>query len=217
MKISLLVSSILLTGGIFLLVVSQSETNFHEHKLRNNYLSQNYSFALLGDSHFAYFDCRKFLPQFNFVNFGIGGNTSSDMLWRLNPVINSKVKHCLIIAGTNDCLQNFPLNETIKNLYQICNTLIDQNVTVAIHTIPNLSNSIVQSEIYNIRIDQLNTQIRIIAQNENLCLIELNKNLCPNGELPPQLTYDGIHLNKNGYNIWAMLINDYLNNTTTTR
>ncbi len=217
MKINFFLICILLICGIILLVVSDSGNQLHRQKNKDNFFSQNSCFALLGDSHFALFDYQKLLPQTNIINYSISSNTTGQMLSRLKSVIRSKAKYCLIMGGTNNCFQDIPINSTLTDLRMITKALQDHDIIVVIHTIPNLSVFVNQAETYNIWINQLNSQIRKLAQAENLQLIDLNINLCPEGVLPAYLTCDGIHLNRKGYMIWAMLINDYINSITTIR
>ena len=110
---------ILLVGGITLFCVCKSREDKCAQKYWNNFLSKKYNFALFGDSHFEFLDYKKLLQQDDIINFGIRGETTRDMLLRMKPVIDSEVKHCLIMAGTNDCLYDFPVNTTINNLQNI--------------------------------------------------------------------------------------------------
>jgi len=56
----------------------------------------------------------------------------------------------------------------------------------------------------------LNQLLKALCFKKNISFINLNTVLSDNSRLQPQLTTDGIHLNNKGYELWAIIIKDYL-------
>lgn len=56
----------------------------------------------------------------------------------------------------------------------------------------------------NANIQQLNVELRKLATEYNYPYIDLASYFAdPNGQLPPRLTSDGLHLSNEGYIIWC--------------
>ncbi|MDO5650992.1 MAG: GDSL-type esterase/lipase family protein [Moraxella sp.] len=74
-------------------------------------------------------------------NMGTNGNTTADVLNRLDTVIAKKPKLVLLGIGGNDVLRRVNSSETKNNLVNIINTLKGNNIDVVLIAQPHLSAS----------------------------------------------------------------------------
>ena len=75
------------------------------------------------------------------VNMGINGNTTQDVLERLDSVIAQKPALVLLGIGGNDVLRRVSSEQTKANLIQIINTLQTHNIPAVLIAQPHLSAS----------------------------------------------------------------------------
>lgn len=75
--------------------------------------------AFLGDSHTANSDWDLLLGCRDTANYGVGGETSAKIMVRLEQVIAAKPRFVIVMAGTNDAIQNVPPETTIANIETI--------------------------------------------------------------------------------------------------
>jgi len=63
-------------------------------------------------------------------NFGISGNTTTQMLARLSTVVAANLDVCVIHGGTNDLTNSVPFGTIISNLNSIYTTLLNTNTII---------------------------------------------------------------------------------------
>ena len=82
--------------------------------------------VFMGDSIFAGWqeDVPSFFAEHNFLNKGISGHTTGDMLLRFQrDVLANSPEVCVILAGTNDVAQNkgpMTHQQTVDNIISMC-------------------------------------------------------------------------------------------------
>lgn len=138
----------------------------------------------------------------NAVNFGIGGDTSLGVLKRtLNYKSIYRAKRVIISVGHNDFKVKKKI-KTINNLKLILD-LIPKDIEVTICSIFLIDDDI-EKGITNFDIINLNTEIQKIALlYVNVSYLDTNDWAILNGKLSPEFHIgDGVHLNKQGYNLW---------------
>lgn len=77
------------------------------------------SIIMLGDSHTSFVNWPIVLRCRGVANFGIGGNTTAQILERLPDALAKRPRLIILMAGTNDAIQDLPENETLANLQTI--------------------------------------------------------------------------------------------------
>jgi GDSL-like Lipase/Acylhydrolase family len=77
------------------------------------------SIIMLGDSHIQFVNWRLLEQCDGIANFGVGGNTTAQMLSRLPDALARKPKLIIVMGGTNDALQKIPADITVLNLSSI--------------------------------------------------------------------------------------------------
>ena len=145
-----------------------------------------------------------FLPQYNIVNAGAGSATTADILQRLNLVISRKPKIGLIMIGINDVYQNVPTEKIFNNYTQIIRELSRNGILVVIQsTIQCNFRQCGRNRVD--KIEHLNRLLKTYSEENKIPFLDLQQ-LSKNTGLDASLTTDGIHLNNQGYGVWADLL-----------
>ena len=150
----------------------------------------------------------------NIRNRGISGDVTDGVLARINEIIYFKSKAVFLLIGIND-LWNFspdtPSPEYIgKNIIKIADKINigSPKTQVYIQTILPTSR-----KTYTSRIEKINNLIRSKSTKFDYVVIDLHPHFAnKDGLIKEYLTTDGIHLNSNGYKVWADVIKPFIAN-----
>ncbi len=142
------------------------------------------------------------------VNLGYPGDNIQGMLTRIEQVRCVHPQKVFIMAGINGI--NSLSEEQFKTKYT---ALVDSMLTIV-----TSQNLYIQSllpvskdyEIDNNLIIKRNKLIKDIAKTKNCIYLDLHSLYYEDGELPKDLTRDGIHLNLPAYDRWAKMIKPYI-------
>ncbi len=166
----------------------------------------------IGDSMTEGFDLQRILKQDNLVNMGIGGDFTSGVLKRLDLVNQLQPKKIFIMIGINDILKQVP-QERIKSQYeQIILSLIKQCPQAQLYVQENLptrgiGNTDAKNRQYIEQTKDLSQFLQNVCAEHAVTFIPLYTLFeSPVDQLNPSLTYDGLHLNEAGYQVWARAI-----------
>ena len=173
----------------------------------------------LGNSITASFLVNEYHQDLNIKNRGISGNKTIDILRRLPEVTESNPHKIFLMIGVNDVINGIEEN-TIETNYR---NIVDQIITASpkteiyLQSILPVSNRVSEyllsdEKISNAIIDRLNEKIKSLALQLNLNFIDLNSKFRLNGELNPAFSWDGIHINAEGYKLWNKSISKFLVN-----
>ena len=170
--------------------------------------------VFFGDSITDGWKIAEYFPDKPYINRGIGGQTTPQMLIRLRPdVIAHKPKAIVLLAGTNDIASNTGTmtNEMIQDNFIAIAELAKAN------GIKMIFSSILPVHDYNPqrpmtkgrppeRILQLNAWLKeYCAKNGHTYLDYFSKMVDDKGFLKAELANDGLHPNAEGYKIMAPL------------
>ncbi len=150
----------------------------------------------------------KFFPGKPYINRGIGGQTTPQMLLRFRPdVLAHKPKAVVILAGTNDIAGNtgpMTLEDIEGNLATMAELAKAHGIKVVLSSVLPICDYIrVQSERRPMeQIKALNVWIKdYAAKNGHVYLDYFTPMLDDKGVLKQELTYDGLHPNDAGYEV----------------
>ena len=148
-------------------------------------------------------------------NRGIGGDTTDGVLARSGEIIDSNPTAVFLLIGINDLYNN--TIETPSENY-IANNIINiakkiktssVNTEVFIQTLLPISKKKSRKfyKLFNQSIKNINKIIIENQEKELYSVIDLYSIFVNNkGQLKNDLTYDGLHLNKKGYEVWSKFI-----------
>jgi lysophospholipase L1-like esterase len=169
--------------------------------------------VFIGDSITEGCNWNELLGRNDIVNKGIKGDSTKEVLSRLDVYLRQKPKSIFLMIGSNDVGQEIHLGtidmDTIKSNYsKIINNILRNNVQLFI-----------QSTLYTNMID-INGGVQIlnnylVEQSKLLSIqyIDINWRLLDNNLLSKRYSYDGSHLNGDGYIIWKEIISPYVNDS----
>ncbi len=152
---------------------------------------------LLGDSITAW------NPVRGIVNLGVPGDTTRDILWRLEELEGKQGETLCLMAGVNDVIMGFSEEKTLKNYSSLIWTLkkMFKELTV-ISILP------VDSSVRNERIVSLNRKIEELAIKAQVNYLDIYHELLGrDGKIDVRYTTDGIHLSTRGYELLNKKLN----------
>ena len=171
--------------------------------------------VFFGDSITDIWNIAESFPGKPYINRGIGGQTTSQMLVRFRQdVINLEPKAVVILAGTNDIAGNTgPIsNEDIEaNYSNLAELARAHNIRVIFSSILPVHNYTPKAEEFfaqrpRERILSLNRWIKdYCAANDLIYLDYFSAMVDDKGLLKRDLADDGLHPNRSGYAIMAAL------------
>jgi lysophospholipase L1-like esterase len=169
--------------------------------------------VFLGDSITDGWNLAEYFPGKPYINRGISGQTTPQMLIRFRPdVIALKPKVVVILAGTNDIAGNTgPMtNEMIQDNYASMAELARANgikvVFASVLPVHDYGKTKVTERRSPEQILQLNQWIKsYCAKNGHVHLDYFSKMVDEKGMLKVELANDGLHPNAEGYKIMAPL------------
>ncbi len=142
-----------------------------------------------------------------FVNRGIGGQTTPQMLLRFRQdVISLKPRAVVILAGTNDIAGNtgpMTLDQIRDNIISMVELALANDIEVILCSVlPAFEYTWRPGLNPNIKIPELNRMLRSYALEKNLYYLDYFSAMADdrNG-LPAKLAADGVHPTKAGYEV----------------
>ena len=160
--------------------------------------------VLLGDSITEFGLWQEWFAGLPVLNRGIGGETSADLLRRVDTAIDRPLGVFLLI-GTNDISQGIRLPEIVGNVRRLLAEIEDRAPGTPV---------IVQSVMprtarFRDDVRLLNAAYRALADQagDAVRYLDLTPALADeHGDLRPAFTGDGLHLNGDGYAAWVEVI-----------
>lgn len=146
------------------------------------------------------------------VNRGISGDNTEGMLARIGEVAQVKPSKFFIMAGINDISLSRSEKKILGNYRKILHEIKAKSPETEIFiqsVLPVNNNFGVYSRLKGKeeRIVSLNRRLRILAEKENAVFINLYPYFCDEERmLDKKYTGDGLHLNDDAYQLWAVII-----------
>lgn len=166
-----------------------------------------------GDSITEYYDINKYYENDDYINKGISGETSADLLKRMKKsVYDYNPKRVVLLIGINDLNRDKKVDDVRDNIEEIITKILNYNSSIEVDVISvlpvNRDFKGKEDLPSNETVKELNTKL------EKLCL-ELKVNyidafptmIDKEGSLKEEYTKDGIHLSDKGYQHLTSLIN----------
>ncbi len=162
----------------------------------------------IGDSITEGFPVQELLPAKKVINRGISGSSSSDILERMSSEwLKEDPDQVFICLGTNDLVRGADDDSISANLSDIITRVEQYSSQTPRVYLTSLFPTHSDPVRTNQRIYHLNTRIHLLCEYHQHHYLHLNvffQDL--SGRLREELTDDGLHLNRQGYELWARLI-----------
>jgi lysophospholipase L1-like esterase len=157
------------------------------------------SIVFLGDSLTAHGAWDEWFPDRDVRNLGVGGNTTDDVIARLDDVTATYPEAIVLLIGTNDLGTRKSVEHLVRNVEYLLVTLR--------RALPG-TRMLVQSIMPRARefaasIQDANRHLRQFAPSVNAQYLDLWPVLAQeDGEIDPRYSDDRLHLNDAGYEAW---------------
>ncbi|MEO1552417.1 MAG: GDSL-type esterase/lipase family protein [Pseudomonadota bacterium] len=142
-------------------------------------------------------------PGLEVANHGIGGDTSEGVLLRFGQITRNAPDRLFLLIGTNDTNYTDDPDRIGGNILTIAerlNAALPETELYVISVLP-------RSGKKNAIIPGINAMVSTAAETADFVYLDLASAMrAPNGELIPALTYDSLHLNEQGYAVWAEVL-----------
>jgi acyl-CoA thioesterase-1 len=181
--------------------------------------------VFLGDSITDAWRLNEYFPTRDFVNRGISGQITGEMLGRLKAdVIDLKPAAVVILAGTNDLARGVPLEVIENNLTMIGDLLAHHRVKVIYSSVLPISDYHQAVNPTYARSKQrppeqivaLNRWLESFCQNRGFTYLNYFPALADaSGRLKAELAEDGLHPNATGYRLMTPLAAEAIQKTLT--
>ncbi len=178
--------------------------------------------VFFGDSHILGWDLTANFPGKPYINRGIGGQTTAQMLVRFRPdVIALKPRTVVILGGTNDVLihlRKLPFEQTVDNYASMADLARINNIKVIFLAVPPVNDS--QTERWTARLEQPDRIKKLNEWLKNYCdangflyLDDYDMLVDDKGMFRVDLSSDGEHLNIAGYKLVSRMAEQEIEST----
>jgi lysophospholipase L1-like esterase len=161
--------------------------------------------VFVGNSLTSNFPVYELFGSLKVKNRGIGSNQTTHILERIPRIASYHPKTILIEAGINDFNIKRSVAETFSNYQKIVDTIRATSPRTEIiiqSTLPTCRESLPLMPM----VDSLNGILKQYCEKEKMLFLDVAPVLSKNNCLDSTLTWDGIHLNLEGYRKWLALV-----------
>ena len=160
-------------------------------------------------------------PEFfsgkNYINRGIGGQTTPQMLIRFKPdAIDLKPDAIVILAGTNDIAGNTgpsTVRMITDNIFSMAELAIAYDIIVVLASILPVYQYSWADDVIDppSMIDSVNSKIKEYVENQGLVYLDYYSSMVDDRKgLKLDYTGDGVHPNEAGYKVMSAIADDII-------
>jgi lysophospholipase L1-like esterase len=131
----------------------------------------------------------------NVINMGIAGDTTRDILWRIDSVKNIEAEKVILMAGVNDIYMGFSLEKTLDFYKKIVSSLTESfQEIILLAVLPT------EEERVNVKIEAMNRSIEELAEENKISFFDFSRSFFDEKHsLNSSFYTDGLHLSTAGY------------------
>jgi hexosaminidase len=163
--------------------------------------------VMLGDSITDRALWDEIFPEQQVKNRGIGGDTTSGVLLRLESITEAKPAALFLKIGTNDLTHGPGLEESYKQYREIVARVQVESPATEIY----LQSILPRQAKYREKVEAFNREIQQVAVDLRVTYIDLYTGfLAPDSSIADELAVDELHLSGKGYRLWQSLLQPYM-------
>jgi lysophospholipase L1-like esterase len=171
-----------------------------EERAGDQWAPERGELALVGDSLTQGGDWDALLPGERVRNFGMAGDTTDDVIARLGDVVDARPATIALLVGTNDLAWRRSVEHVVRNIETMLVTLrreLPETRILAQSVLP-------RGREFADQIRDINRHLWQFAPSAHAGWLDLWPAMAlEDGELNPAFTEDRLHLNEEGYRVWA--------------
>lgn len=179
--------------------------------LQDLYKTQSAQIVMFGNSLSFNLNWAEALGRNDIINRGIIGDITQGYLKRIDNVIKLHPKICFVEGGINDLYANFDVEDIFENYKELLALLRKNKIVPVVQSTLYISDKKEDFKNKNDQVNELNIKLESYCNSQNLLYINLNSKLSSNKQLKNGYTYDGVHLNADGYKIWISEVQNAIN------
>jgi lysophospholipase L1-like esterase len=169
--------------------------------------------VFLGNSITFWGDWNELLNSKHVKNRGIPGDVTYGVLDRLDEVVNGQPAKVFVLIGINDIARNIPDSVILRNYRRIIQRIKkgSPRTKIFFQTILPVNSSFnkLKAHYKTDHIKNINEGLKKLAGEEDIGLIDLYAAFADaEDKLPKELTFDGVHLTKKGYDKWVAILKE---------
>ena len=150
----------------------------------------------------------QYFAPYKAANFGIGGDTTQGVLWRMqNGELDTfKAKLIVMMLGTNNINRN-PNEDIVEGDRLIIEEFKKRQPQAKVLLLGIFPRAREATDPYRASIKDINSKLARLADNKQVFYMDIGeKFLTPEGALTAEIMPDALHPNFRGYRIWAEAI-----------
>jgi len=163
--------------------------------------------VMVGDSITAGGRWAAHFPGVRIANRGVSGDTSLNILARMDGILATKPKRALLMFGINDIYNGVPVGRIVQRYERIVTILTARGIEVVIQSTLECSGSACGKKLAHVH--ALNARLQGLAASRGLRFVDINVALSDRGGLKSTYSRDGVHLNGAGYARWYAVVRPY--------
>lgn len=153
----------------------------------------------------------EFLGKSNIKNRGIRGDDIHGVTNRLDEVTSSRPKKIFLMIGINDLAKKRSVSQILTEYEKLVIQIIEKTPKTELY-IQSVLPTDNRKRLQNKDIIKINYELIKLAKKHNLTYINLFDLFKTNeNNINTDLTFDGVHLNRQGYLLWKNAIIGYVN------
>lgn len=161
--------------------------------------------VMVGDSITAPGRWDEMFPGASIANRGISGDTVTGLLERAPAIAAMRPRAIFVLIGINDIAGGNDNARIIDRYGRALEILASTGARIVIQSTLQCSSADCTPAI-RAQVDTLNTALKRIAAGHGWRFVDLNTRFSDANGLKPAYTYDGVHLNGAGYQLWRGMI-----------
>jgi lysophospholipase L1-like esterase len=168
--------------------------------------------VMVGDSLTDGAEWRELFPGVSIANRGIDGDTAQGVLERLEGIVALHPAKAFVMIGINDFVAGKSVDAVFGSYGRIVAKLREGGAAVFVQStlMCNAAKAAwTACAAANEKVAQLNARLAALGA-PGVTFVDLNKTLAGTAGLKSALTFDGVHLNGEGYRLWRDAIAPYV-------
>lgn len=168
--------------------------------------------VFVGDSQTEKFPLNEMIRNDHVKNRGIGFNTSAHILGRIDNILLGQPHKLFLQMGINDFENGISSDSLFKNYIAVIHRVrkLSPTTTLFIESIFPLSHYTEQGRKWEDTVERFNSRLKALCRQEQVQFIDIFTGLYKNNGIDTTLSWDGLHLNGDGYVIWAKKVEPYI-------